>query len=217
MKITSLKQQKKSSSRLNLFVDDDFIVGISVNTLVKFNLYEGKEIGQELLEEVLNKELEQRFLQRAILSISKSPKTVYQIERYLADLKYRYRDKWFDSNTQIDFDNIFRDIIEKLKQMELLDDREYARMFVESRIKNRPRGKRVLISELMSKGVNKDVAQDVCNNILEDEYEVLERTFEKRFKGEKFNIWERKQVDFLLRKGFNYDLIKEFAKNESSE
>ena len=151
MIITDVQQQKRNTSRFNLYIDNKFYAGISANTLAKFNLYKEKEIDEEELQKILYQDLKQRFTDRVINNIARSPKTEFQIRRYLNELSFKKKGDWFDKEINIDSDNMFNEIVETLKELELLNDRTYAQLFVESRIKNKPRGKYVLISELISK------------------------------------------------------------------
>lgn len=215
MVITDVQQQKRNSSRFNLYIDNKFCAGISANTLAKFNLYKDKEIVEEDLQKVLYEDLKQRFTDRAINNIARSPKTEFQIRRYLNELSYKKKGDWFDK--EIDFEEMFKNIISNLKELELLDDRNYAQLFVESRIKNKPRGKYILVSELIRKGVDKNIAKEVCDELIEDEYDLLKRTYYKKYKTYNLDISDTKKIQYLQRKGFSYDLIKEFSKNESTE
>jgi regulatory protein len=215
--ITKLEQQKKSTSRLNLYIDNQFFAGISSNTLTKFNLYKGKEITQKELNEILHQELKQRFLDRAVNYLTRAPKTESRLRRYLNELKYKKRGQWYDEDIEINFEQIFNEIIDHLKDIKLLDDEKFAQLFVESRIKNKPRGKFVLVSELISKGVDKEIAKKVCDELIEDEYDILKRTFHKKYKSYNLDLSDSKKISYLQRKGFSYDLIKKFAESESEE
>ncbi|MCD4756384.1 RecX family transcriptional regulator [bacterium] len=217
MIITELKPQKKNPSRFNLSTNGEFRAGISATTLAKFTLYEGKNISEKDLEELLFQELRQRFLERLVEYIVRSPRSIFQANTYLKRIQYKKKDVWYSSEIFIDFEHMFEEIISKLVEQKLLDDENYAMLFVESRIRTRPRGKRVLISELVSKGVNMDIAREVCDELVDDEYELLERVFRKHFKDERIEISNRKQMTYLSRKGFSYDLIKSFVQNESKE
>ncbi len=215
MKVTKLKYQKKDPSRVNLYIDDEFFCGISLNTLAKENLYESMDIGLEDLDRIVLNELKERFLTRATEYLLKSPKSEFQIYRYLKNLAYKKKDIWYKEDISLNWDMVFDEIVEKLKSYKYIDDENFARMFVQSRIKNRPRGKIVLVGELMSKGISKDIAQKVCEEEVVDEEQLLKDTFEKKYRGEKFDISNRKMVNFLLRKGFNWDLIRKFSNNDS--
>jgi regulatory protein len=217
VKVTKLEQQKKNISRFNVYIDDEFFAGISSNTLAKFNLYKDKEVKENILNNILYQELKQRFLDRAVGYLTRAPKTTFQLRTYLKDLRYKKKGKWFDEDVKINFEHIYDEIVERLEHMQLLDDEEYARMFVESRIRNKPRGKFILVSELISKGIDKETAKKVTDELIEDEYDILKETFYKKYKSYKLDLSETKKLSYLQRKGFSYDLIKKFAQSESKE
>ena len=52
---------------------------------------------------------------------------------------------------------------------------------------------------------------------IKDEMDVLRDTFKKKYKEERFNIQNQKMVSYLLRKGFSWDLIEQFERNESEK
>ena len=215
MRVTKIEYQKKDPNRVNIYIDESFFCGISLDTLASENLYEGLEIDDSVIESILQKDLRSRFLTRVMEYISRSPKTEFQIKRYLRELKFKKRDIWFKGDILIDWDEFFNEILKKLKEYKYIDDESFARSFVSSRLRNKPRGKSILISELISKGVSKDIAEMVCNEDMGDELDILRKAFEKRFKEKKFDIKDQKMVGYLLRKGFSWDLIEQFNRDES--
>jgi regulatory protein len=217
MKVTQLSSQKKNPSRVNLYIDDEFFCGLSLDAVAKFGIYQGREIEESELEEILMDELKSRFLQRAMSYISRGIKTEFQMRRYLKTLSIKKKGSWFVDIRDDQLQEIFDEVINKLKEYGYLDDEEFAFQFISSRIKNRPRGKRVLILELMSKGVNKELAEKKVNELVEDEYDVLTRVYEKKYKGDKITIRDNKKIDFLKRKGFDWDLIKRLIEDESEK
>ncbi len=217
MIVTLLESQKKDPSRVNLYINGEFNCGISVNTIAKYSLYVGKEITQETLDELFFSELESRFFDRAMGFLDRAPKTERQVRIYLKDLSFKKRGSWFDSlNTEM-LSKIIEKVIEKLNEYQYIDDERFAELFVTSRMKNKPRGKDVLLMELISKGVAKDTAQKVLTLLVEDEASLLKQTYQKKYKEEKITMNDRKKIDFLRRKGFNWDLIEQFINNESGD
>jgi len=217
MIVTLLESQKKDPSRVNLYIDGEFNCGISVNTIAKYSLYVGKEITQEVLDELFFSELESRFFDRAMGFLDRSPKTERQVRIYLKDLSFKKRGSWFDSLNAEMLSKIIEKVIAKLNEYQYIDDERFAELFVTSRMKNRPRGKDILLMELLSKGVAKDTAQKVINLLVEDESSLLKQTYQKKYKEEKITMNDRKKIDFLRRKGFNWDLIEQFINNESGD
>ena len=217
MVITKIEYQKKDPERVNIYVDGEFFCGISLNVLAKENLYEGLTVDEQTLDRILKEDLESRFMNRAVEYLSHTAKTEFQVRKYLRDLKFKKKDIWFKEDVVLDWDNLFNQIIDSLKKYKYIDDEEFARSFVQSRLRVKPRGKSILISELLSKGVSKEIAQRVCDEEIKDEMDVLRDTFKKKYKEERFNIQNQKMVSYLLRKGFSWDLIEQFERNESEK
>lgn len=217
MKITALETQKRDSSRLNMYIDENFFCGVSLNVVAQFGIYQGKELLEDELNEILKAELRARFFDRAVSFLVRSPKTEFQVRRYLKDLAFKKKGKWFEEISKEDLSEIEEFVIKKLLEYEYLNDERYAQLFVESRIKYKPRGKNILYGELISKGVSKDIVEKVLGEMLGDEYAILVSTYRKRFKDQKISLEDRKKIDFLRRKGFNWDLIEKFINDESSK
>lgn len=217
MKVTKLVSQKRDPDRVNMYIDEEFYCGISLDGIAKFNIYLGKELEESDLEEILFEELKNRFFQRAINYISRAIKTEVQLKRYLRELSFKKKGKWFTDVSKESLEEIINDTAERLKEYNYLNDEVFAEEFLQSRIKNRPRGKAVLLSELISKGVNAELAKEKVEELVEDEYVMLKRIYEKKYGNENMSIQDSKKIDFLRRKGFSWDLINEFLNNEFTE
>ena len=144
MIITGIQTQKKNSSRFNLDIDGKFFCGISADTLAKYSLYQGKVISNDELEKVLDTELQTRFFNRVLEYLARAPKTEFQIQRYMKDLVYKKKGKWFEELSKEKQEKIFTFVISKLKEYGYIDDKSFAESFINSRIRNKPRGKKHL-------------------------------------------------------------------------
>lgn len=92
-------------------------------------------------------------------------------------------------------DTLINQTIEKLEKAKLINDEAFAKWYVESRSRTRPRGQRLLEQELKQKGISNDV------NI--NESELASAALEK-----KKNIKSREQaIRFLQYRGFSWDAI----------
>ena len=215
MIVSKIEYQKRDPNRVNLYIDGDFFCGISLDTLASENLYEGVDISEEVLDRLLQRDLKSRFLTRVSEYLSHSPKTEFQVYRYLKNLKFKKKNTWFKEDINIDWDKFFDEIVSKLREYKYIDDESFARSFVQSRMRNKPRGRSVLIGELMAKGVSKEIAETVCGEEIVDELELLKSTFEKKYRGKNFDIKDSKMVSFLQRKGFSWDLIERFNRDDT--
>ncbi|MDD4381907.1 MAG: RecX family transcriptional regulator [Candidatus Dojkabacteria bacterium] len=217
MIVTALEQQKKDNSRLNVYMDGNFFCGLSVNIIAQYNIYQGKEIEDNKLEEILFAELQSRFFDRAVSYLVRSPKTEYQIKRYINELFFKKKGKWFEDISKEQMEQIQNNVLDKLHKYDYIDDKRYAELFVTSRLKNKPRGRAVLYGELLSKGVSKDIVKETLDNMFKDEYQVLKDAYKKKYKEEKISFEDTKKISFLQRKGFNWDLIERYINDESTK
>lgn len=215
MKVTLLEYQKKDPSRVSLYIDGAFFCGISLNTLAKYGLYDGKDVEQKVLDDLFFSELEGRFFERAASLLDHGQKTEKQLRMYLKDLVFKKKGKWFETLDNDTAALIVEKVVTKLKEYGYINDEKYAQEFVSSRMKSRPRGKDILIMELVSKGIDRQIAQEVVTTQVVDEYGLLDAVYKKKYKEEKLTFSDRKKIDFLKRKGFDWDLIEKYINNES--
>lgn len=110
-------------------------------------------------------------------------------------------------------------LLDKLTQVGLLDDRRFAKAWIQSRDSFRPRGNSVLRLELIKKGVSQAIIQEVLAERAE-EMEAEERPDQVKLAREiielkkrqyahlKPEIRKRRVMALLMRRGFSYDIVK---------
>lgn len=210
MKITKIYTQKKEG-RLNLDVDETFFCSVSVNTIASLNLYKDKEVSEEDLNRILKVELENRFFDRAFTLTSNRLKSKKQVLTYLKELSYKKKGKWFVSEN-INFDEIFDKVINRLEKVGLLNDYEYARAFIQSRMNSKPRGISQIKSELFLKGISKEIIENIFYEVSPDNEDLIEKVFRKKYKEKILDTKDNKMVGYLLRKGFDWDDISKLER-----
>lgn len=94
-------------------------------------------------------------------------------------------------------------IVERLKQLKLLSDEEFAKAWVESRSKKR--GMQIIKKELFQKGISKEIIEKVINlELAKSQEQIAEKLLQKRL----HRLTKKKAYDFLLRRGFEYELVR---------
>lgn len=108
---------------------------------------------------------------------------------------------------------VITQVITKLKEQKFLNDYEFAKQWIESRMRFRPRSQKLLIFELKQKGISQEIIDTVINyeglviNDLEKAKELVKKKIEK-YKGLSRQEVFQKLGGFLARRGFDYDTIK---------
>jgi regulatory protein len=205
-KIQKTQTVKKSPSKVKVSFEENSYI-ISVNTFAHFALYDGKEIEDSELEEILVHDLRSDLFERCINYITYSPRTQSQVRDYIR----KYLKKIGVLELNIDSENLIEEIIEKLKEFKYINDYDYAELFVKSRIKNKPKSRYFLLSELLSKGIDKELANEVLDSLMPDSLEMLKRVYEKKFRDEPITFEDKKKISYLQRKGFLWDDISQFV------
>ena len=126
-------------------------------------------------------------------------------ERSIKELIDRLSEKHYSSTT-------ISAVIKRLKELDLLDDRKFARLWTRSRVRFKPRSAWLIGRELREKGIAEEVIQQVIEEELTPEQELeaamnLAEKQARRYRGEDPEKARRKLFAFLARRGFSPDKI----------
>ncbi|MDP2585707.1 MAG: RecX family transcriptional regulator [Candidatus Levybacteria bacterium] len=101
-------------------------------------------------------------------------------------------------------------IIAKLIDKKFIDDEEFAKGWIDSRLRFKPRSARLIKLELKQKGISPETV-DNLELTIEDDLESARKLVEKRL-GRVKNLPKQKIYEktgrYLASKGFNWDIIK---------
>lgn len=199
--ITNLEVQKRDDRRVNLYLDDKFYAGVSIELVMKHHLKKGMEIGEEELNELILEDEKGKALDKAVKYISSTLKTTRQIRDYLKKKEY---------NPQtIDY------VIDKMQEYKYLDDEAYAKAFVSTY--SGKYGKLKLISALKSKGVSDNIIDNVFASEDLKMENSIEATANKYLKNKpRTSETYMKLSRFLYSRGYEFDDIKSLI-NELKE
>ena len=193
-KVTKITYQKKNSEKVNIFVDDKFFTGIDYITWVQYGLKIGDTLTDNQLNIIKDDSQIDKAYSKALKLLSMRPQSELEIKQKLS--------KYFDKE-------VIGKILEKLESNKLVDDYEFAKLWVKERSKTRLRSKRHLMSELKQKGINQNIIKDVLGTELinQNEIEAAKTLLAKKLRQEKTNIVSQKIKAYLAGRGFDYKTI----------
>lgn len=195
--ITQIKQQKKQD-RVNIYLDGKFAFGLDLENFIKYNLKVEQELTDEQVEEIVRKAEYQKTYEKLLRFVMTRPRSEKEIFDW-------YRRKEIP-------ESIHDDLINKIKKLGLQDDKKFAQWWVEQRSTFRPKGERALYAELLQKGIDKNIIKEVIEKADIDEVKIAKQLIRKNeYKWKRYEGMEKRQKmsEFLARKGFNWDVIKE--------
>ena len=133
--------------------------------------------------------------------VSKKRYTVSEIRKKLSTLCKNY--------PEIEV-SIINEVISRLIELKYLDDDQFVKDYVLSRIQFKPRGISLIKRELQGKGIDKNIVESGFENLDYDESKACRDLIEKRTRlWNKHPIMKQKQkaFQFLASKGFSKEAI----------
>ena len=163
-----------------------------------------------------SEEAERRAVDAALNFLSYRQRTGWEVRRKLAS-------RGFSERT-------IKATLERLNNVGLVDDEAFVGAYVRDRIAHRPMGVRRMIQELYVKGISRDVAARVIEQVLRDEHtderELAERVVSKKRRtlaGRSGDpaVSRRRLREHLLRRGFDIrvvgDAVDDLEPDEAAE
>ncbi len=206
-KITSVEPQKKNPKRFNIFLDGQFAFGADEDLIVSYRIIPGKIIEQKDLEKLLFESEVGKLMERMYGLFSVRQRSEKETRDYLKNLSFKrkLKDREEISDLVIDL------LVERLKAKGMINDLEFAKSWVEARRKSKQKGVRALKAELFQKGIDREIIEEVVKEDDGSEEDLAEKALEKKMKSWK-NLerreFKKKALEFLMRRGFDYETSK---------
>lgn len=210
--ITAVEPQKKNPKRFNIFFDGKFVFGADEDLVVDQRLVSGKIIKSEDLEKLLFEAELIKLMARMYGLLSIRVRSEKEIRNYLKNLSYKRKRKDMEEISEV----VTSLLIERLKKKGLINDLEFAKVWVDSRRRSKQKGINTLKSELFQKGIDREIIEEVLNKNQQIEGQNSETALAKIALEKKMKSLQtlepkkrqQKALEFLLRKGFDYDISK---------
>ena len=199
MIITEIIPYGKMKSRV--LTDRDFAFSVYRTELRKFGLEEGGELTDEFLETVLMPLLTRRAKERVVLLLEKQDYPEAVLRRKLRQS--------YTPEACIDA------AVAWASEKHYLDDRRFAENYLSWHASGKSR--RRLFSDLMAKGIDRDLAAELLEQCpVDEEAQIAEELRKKHFDPETADSKERQRMAaYLARHGYAWSLIESTLRNST--
>lgn len=195
--ISSIQVQKKNSFRYSIFVEDQFLIGVSDSTLVHFSLSKGANLSPSMLNEILEREDKWAIREYFIRLLGRR-------DHSRNELKLKAVKKGFDPKH-------VEPILDELIKKKYINNLEFARKFALDKFRFNKWGIHRIKAELKSKGVSDKEIHLACSQLDKTEIiatiEQLVNKNRNKFKRTDSLKRKKKIFDFLVRKGYDSNVI----------
>lgn len=208
--ITAIQVQKHHPERLNIELDGEFAFGLS--RLVAAWLKVGDFLSEDRITALIESDTSEVAYQKATRLLDYRPRTEKEIRQRLVQKGF--------STLEID------QVVLRLKRANLVQDQQFAKMWIENRNDYHPRSQRLMRYELRNKGVSEQMIETALADSAED-IELATRAaaqYARKLNFQDRELFRKKLSAYLVRRGFSYgtiapvirDIIREFEQNQSN-
>lgn len=197
-KITKIEVQKNNKERFNLYLDDEFEMGIDVDTFVQFNLKKGQIVEASDMEKLQKYESYRQALNAAIQYLSYRKRTEHEVQQYLIKKEYS--------------ETVIAKVIDYCHKEKLIDHYDFANSLKNTMILTTDKGPGVYKQKLHQAGIEKSII-DEYGQMYEDEQPLddilkLANKIWKQKKGPSIKKKE-KLTQSMMQKGYTFEKINE--------
>lgn len=202
MKITAIKQQIKDLQRVSIFVDEKYSFSLSLNELVDQKLKKNQELGESEIKQLKKISEDGKLKAKTLNWVLMRPHSEREFKDYLKRKKAE--------------PDLIENWITEFRERRYLDDRAFAVWFSENRARKN-KSNRAIKAELFTKGVSREVVEEVVAAGEIDELERLKELIKKKSGSSRYQAAPDKLIRFLLQKGFSWAMIKEHLHKDPPE
>jgi regulatory protein len=203
VRVTKIEKQKHHPERKSVFADGKFLTGLSAETLLRSGLRTGDSIDPATLASLQKTEGLLSAKNAALRFLSYRPRTVRELRDKLREKEYAEEE-------------ITR-TIDDLKRVGLLNDEEFARMYVRNATQLKPTGKILLKRKMLLLGLEPRIIEEaLADTLQETDQDKMAMDAAKRFLGRGSSIGKRREIlkdrkrlgGYLARRGFTWSVIE---------
>lgn len=202
MLITAIEPRRKAMSAL--YLDGEYVMNLDTRTLIENRFDVGKDIDDEDLHEIIRLSNERRAKEKALWLISYRDHS----KKELADKIKRTCDEESADKA-----------VERMEELGLVNDESYALHHAQKLIFTKHMSKNAVVYELARKGIDKELAAEILEEIEVDSSEQIRIIIDKKYRNISDEKIRRRAVAALQRLGYRWDEIKgvieEYAEDDS--
>lgn len=202
MKVTAIKQQVKQPGRYSIYVDGKFCVGLSEKDVFDLGVKINKQLDEEGLKQLKQASLLGKLFDRALRYLGIRMRSEHELRAYLTK-------KGATDEEQ-------QDILNKLSKYGYVNDEAFAKSWIEDKRTTKKRSNRRLMLDLRQKGVAKSIIDSLLVGDKAEEQAALMALIAKKRRIMRFQD-DQKLIQYLLRQGYPYDLIKNHIHNQAAD
>lgn len=194
MKITSIKQQVKDPERVSVSVDGRYAFSLSLSEVVSEKIKNGQELTAADVKRFKKLSEDGRLRLRTLEWLLNRPHSERELRDYLRRKKVG--------------PELADAFVSEFKRRRYLDDKAFASWFSENRARKN-KSNRAIVSELYSKGISREIINELTEAREKDEAQRLAELVAKKRKSSRYKNDPEKLARYLVQQGYSWSQVKE--------
>jgi len=227
-KITDLKLALKDKNRVNVFIDHKFAFSLTVEQISELKIKIGNSYNEEEIRKIQASSDFGKLFQRSLEYALTRPHSEKELRQKVREKNQQLSHKDFTEDNRFEYsgsaktnlptkpaapisENDIEKVIQKLMTLNIIDDKNFAKFYIENRNRVKGVSEKKLRLELKNKGITDSIITEILSEnesgerIRDDKIEIQKMIEKKLRRG----YTDEKLKQYLMRQGFSYDLIKE--------
>ncbi|MEK4427060.1 recombination regulator RecX [Solibacillus sp. FSL K6-1523] len=205
--ITKIGRQKHNPERYNIYLNEQYTFAVDENTLIKFGLQKGKILEQLEIDEIQYEDEIAKAFNKGLNFLSYQMRSEHEVRTKLLTAGHG--------------EAVVQEALHKLTKLGFLDDASYSKALLETRKRTAKKGPAAIRQDLIKKGIDKNLQQQVLATFEHEEQiklamELAEKAVRTNSNKTPVQIKQKIQ-DMLLRKGYSYTVVTEILEQMSFE
>ncbi|ATP41858.1 recombination regulator RecX [Solibacillus sp. R5-41] len=205
--ITKIGRQKHNAERYNIYLNEQYAFAVDENTLIKFGLQKGKILEQLEIDEIQYEDEIAKAFNKGLNFLSFQMRSEHEVRTKLLAAGHG--------------EAVVQEALHKLTKLGFLDDASYSKALLETRKRTAKKGPAAIRQDLMKKGIDKSLQQQVLATFEHEEQmklamELAEKAVRTNSNKTPVQIKQKIQ-DMLLRKGYSYTVVTEILEQINFE
>ena len=195
--ITGLRYQKRTDERVNVYLDGQYAFALPALDAARLKV--GQHLSDAEIAQLQATDAAAKAYDKAVRYLSYRPRSTAEVRRALEEAEFP--------------PEAVEAALARLAGQGYLDDAAFAAYWVENRQRFRPKGEQALRQELRRAGVDKEIIDESLDGL--DSSEAAYAAAQPRanrltvLAAEDPAAFKRKLSEFLLRRGFTYDVVRD--------
>ncbi len=214
VQVTKISLSTNNKDLYQIFVDNKFLCSISGNDLLESRLAVADILDQPKLTDLLYKSLKGKLNSAVLRFLGSRPHSEREIHQYLKKKLYA-QVKETAEYKNLDTSKLLDEIISTLKNLNYINDEEFANWLVTQRTSTKnAKSKNAIRAELQSKGIPQPLISDILGNLSsESEESRAHAVAEKKLRLLQNRISDPKELKiklarYLAGKGYSWEVTQ---------